>query len=79
MTLKDQFDVQGVDSTLGYVGRAGKPAGDDAVIVSLLRQLGAVIIAKSNLPQSIMVSIAVISIQCELSRWQQKAYASIVV
>ena len=55
VTLKDQFDVEGFDSTLGYVGRAFKPAMQDCVLVSLLKQLGAVIIAKSNLPQSIMV------------------------
>ncbi|GKT79791.1 acetamidase [Colletotrichum tofieldiae] len=56
VTLKDQFNVQGFDSTLGYVGRSFKPAEDDAVVVKMLRCLGAVIIAKSNLPQSIMVS-----------------------
>jgi amidase len=55
MTLKDQFDLEGYDSTLGYVGRAFKPAVQDCVLVSLLKQLGAVIIAKSNLPQSVMV------------------------
>lgn len=55
MTLKDQFDVAGYDSTLGYVGRAFKPAAQDCVLVSLLKQMGAIIIAKSNLPQSIMV------------------------
>jgi hypothetical protein len=55
MTLKDQFDVEGYDSTLGYVGRAFKPAVQDCVLVSLLKQMGAVIVAKSNLPQSIMV------------------------
>lgn len=55
MTLKDQFDISGVDSTLGYVGRAFKPAAQDCVLVSLLKQMGAVVIAKSNLPQSIMV------------------------
>jgi Asp-tRNA(Asn)/Glu-tRNA(Gln) amidotransferase A subunit family amidase len=55
MTLKDQFDVAGYDSTLGYVGRAFKPAHEDCVLVSLLRRMGAVILAKSNLPQSIMV------------------------
>ncbi|KAK2010964.1 amidase [Colletotrichum eremochloae] len=54
VTLKDQFNVQGFDSTLGYVGRSFKPAGDDAVVVKMLRSLGAVIIAKSNIPQSIM-------------------------
>jgi amidase len=58
MTLKDQFDVTGCDSTLGYVGRAFKPAAKDCVLVSLLKHMGAVIIAKSNLPQSIMVGHA---------------------
>jgi amidase len=55
MTLKDQFDISGYDSTLGYVGRAFKPAAQDCVLVSLLKHMGAIIMAKSNLPQSIMV------------------------
>ncbi|EUC44251.1 hypothetical protein COCMIDRAFT_98648 [Bipolaris oryzae ATCC 44560] len=54
MTLKDQFDVKGYDSTLGYVGRAFRPALQDCVLVSMLKAMGAVILAKSNLPQSIM-------------------------
>ncbi|VUC32949.1 unnamed protein product [Clonostachys rosea] len=54
VTLKDQFDVKGYDSTIGYVGRSFKPAEEDAVLVKLLRSFGAIIIAKSNLPQSIM-------------------------
>ncbi|CAK7215370.1 hypothetical protein SBRCBS47491_002461 [Sporothrix bragantina] len=54
MTLKDQFDVCGFDSTLGYVGRANHPALENCVLVSLLENLGAIIIAKTNLPQSIM-------------------------
>ncbi len=55
ITLKDQFDVEGVDSTIGYVARAFKPAARDAAIVQILKSLGAIIIAKTNLPQSIMV------------------------
>ncbi|KAH6886312.1 amidase [Thelonectria olida] len=54
VTLKDQFNVKGYDTTIGYVGRANAPASDDAVVVKMLRSLGAVIIAKTNLPQSIM-------------------------
>ncbi|RKU42540.1 hypothetical protein DL546_005277 [Coniochaeta pulveracea] len=54
MTLKDQFNVRGHDTTLGYTSRAFKPASDDSVLVRMLRKLGAVIIAKTNLPQSIM-------------------------
>lgn len=55
MTLKDQFNVKGSDSTIGYVSRAFAPADTDAVIVEILKGLGAVILAKTNLPQSIMV------------------------
>lgn len=58
MTLKDQFNVEGYDSTLGYVGRALKPASSDAILVKMLRSLGGVILAKTNLPQSIMVSLS---------------------
>lgn len=53
-TLKDQFDVKGLDSTIGYVARAFQPAIEDGTLVKLLRELGAVILAKTNLPQSIM-------------------------
>ncbi|KPM34919.1 hypothetical protein AK830_g11654 [Neonectria ditissima] len=54
VTLKDQFNLEGYDTTLGYVGRSFSPARENAVLVQMLRSLGAVIIAKSNLPQSIM-------------------------
>jgi Asp-tRNA(Asn)/Glu-tRNA(Gln) amidotransferase A subunit family amidase len=56
VTLKDQFNVKGHDTTLGYTSRALKPASEDAILVSMLKQLGAIILAKTNLPQSIMVS-----------------------
>lgn len=55
VSLKDQFNVEGLDSTLGYVGRSFHPADEDCVLVKVLKQLGAVIIAKTNLPQSILV------------------------
>ncbi|KAG5654922.1 hypothetical protein KAF25_010967 [Fusarium avenaceum] len=54
VTLKDQFNIKGYDSTLGYVGRSFNPAQDDAVLVKMLKSLGAIVLAKSNLPQSIM-------------------------
>ncbi|KAL2213784.1 amidase [Sarocladium strictum] len=54
VSLKDQFDFKGLDSTLGYVGRSFKPAAADCVLVQTLKRLGAVIIAKTNLPQSIL-------------------------
>ncbi|KAI6762247.1 hypothetical protein HG531_002800 [Fusarium graminearum] len=54
VTVKDQFNIAGLDSTLGYVGRAFAPASFDAPLVTRMKELGAVIIAKTNLPQSIM-------------------------
>lgn len=54
MTLKDQFNIAGRDTTLGYVGRVFQPAEEDAVLVQMLKSLGAVILAKTNLPQTIM-------------------------
>ena len=55
ISLEDQFNLKGLDSTLGYVGRAGKPASTDALLVDILQGLGAIVLAKTNLPQSIMV------------------------
>lgn len=55
MTLKDQFNVEGYDTTLGYTGRAFKPASEDATLVQMLQDLGAIMLSKTNLPQSIMV------------------------
>ena len=57
MSAKDQFNVQGVDTTLGYVGRSFKPLEHDAVLVTMLRKLGAIIITKTAIPQSILASL----------------------
>ncbi|KAI1824260.1 amidase [Xylaria intraflava] len=54
VTVKDQFDIRGFDSTIGYVGRAFQPATKDCVIIEMLRSMGAIVVAKTNLPQSIM-------------------------
>ncbi|KAF5658990.1 general amidase [Fusarium heterosporum] len=54
ISLKDQFNVKGYDTTLGYTSRAFKPASENAVLVKILKNLGAVMICKTNLPQSIM-------------------------
>ncbi|KAI0173252.1 amidase [Hypoxylon sp. FL1284] len=54
VTLKDQFNISGYDTTLGYVSRTFNPATEDAVLAQMLKKLGAVVLAKTNLPQSIM-------------------------
>jgi 5-enolpyruvylshikimate-3-phosphate synthase len=37
------------------VGRSFAPAQEDAVLVQILKKMGAIVIAKTNIPQSIMV------------------------
>lgn len=55
MTVKDQFNLKGVDTTLGYVGRSFTPAREDAIIVWIMKKMGAVVLLKTNLPQTVMV------------------------
>lgn len=53
MTVKDTFDIKGVDSSIGLAALTFKPAKETAPLVDLLRFLGAVIIAKTNVPQTL--------------------------
>ena len=57
VSVKDQFNVKGVDTTLGYSARSFKPADRDAALVAILKSLGAIIISKTTIPQSILVCI----------------------
>jgi hypothetical protein len=61
VSVKEQFNLKGVDTTLGYVGRAFAPATEDAAIVQILKELGAVVFVKTNLPQTLMVRLSFIS------------------
>ncbi|KXJ88814.1 amidase [Microdochium bolleyi] len=54
MSFKDQFNIKGLDTTMGYAGRAFAPADSDCPLITSLEDLGAIILAKTNLPQSIM-------------------------
>ncbi|KAL8344232.1 hypothetical protein RB601_004661 [Gaeumannomyces tritici] len=53
ISLSDQFWLKGVDSTIGYVASADKPAAEDSTVVQLLRDAGAVFYAKSNVPTTL--------------------------
>ncbi|CAI7641358.1 unnamed protein product [Penicillium bialowiezense] len=53
VTVKDTFNIQGVDSSIGLSALAFKPAKENAPLVDLLQSLGAVIIAKTNIPQTL--------------------------
>ena len=53
ISVKDTFYVEGVDSTIGLASLCYKPAKSNAPLVDLLESLGCVIIAKTNIPQTL--------------------------
>ncbi|KAJ9322903.1 hypothetical protein DTO027B5_2945 [Paecilomyces variotii] len=53
VSVKDGFNVKGVDSSIGIAALAFKPAKENAPLVDLLLSLGAIIIAKTNIPQTL--------------------------
>lgn len=54
VTIKDNIDVAGTDATLGATARKGRPSKEDAVTVRLLREAGAIVIGKTNIPQTLL-------------------------
>ncbi|KAL2207476.1 amidase [Sarocladium strictum] len=53
VSLKDTFDVKGVDTSIGLATYCLQPKDKNAPLVDLLLSLGAVIIAKTNVPQTL--------------------------
>ncbi|KAI9027702.1 general amidase [Hyaloraphidium curvatum] len=56
ISLKDQFHVAGIDTTMGYSAFADQPAEADCDLVVALRRAGAVLFVRTNVPQSLMVA-----------------------
>ena len=54
-SVKDMINLKNTDSTCGLAAKCFKPKDTDAVLVTALRQLGAIPVVKGNLPQSLMV------------------------
>ncbi|KAL1896139.1 hypothetical protein Sste5346_004881 [Sporothrix stenoceras] len=54
MTVKECFNVKGFASSNNYVSRAFHIAEHDSYLVEILKNVGAVIIAKTNTPQTMM-------------------------
>lgn len=50
ITVKESFAVAGLPTTMGHPAKAGNIAARDARSIALLRQAGAVIVGKSNVP-----------------------------
>lgn len=53
ITVKDTFDIKGIDTTIGIVSLCFKPATSNAPLIDLLLSLGCVILAKTNIPQTL--------------------------
>jgi Asp-tRNA(Asn)/Glu-tRNA(Gln) amidotransferase A subunit family amidase len=51
ITIKEQFYLRGTQATIGITRYVGQPTPDEGPLVARLRQAGAVILGKTNLPQ----------------------------
>lgn len=54
ITIKESVDTEGLASTLGMRSREGRPAPSDAVTVRVAKARGAVVLGKTNVPQSLL-------------------------
>ncbi|KAJ3375021.1 hypothetical protein GGF31_005743 [Allomyces arbusculus] len=54
ISVKDMFCVAGSDATLGYSAFIDQPSASNALMVDILLREGAIIIAKTNVPQMML-------------------------
>ncbi|KAG0144560.1 hypothetical protein CROQUDRAFT_672323 [Cronartium quercuum f. sp. fusiforme G11] len=54
ISLKDQFDIEGLDSSVGFSRYTNQPASQTCVLAQRLMEEGAVIFAKTNVPQTLL-------------------------
>ncbi|KAF8312351.1 amidase signature enzyme [Clavulina sp. PMI_390] len=54
VSAKDLFNIEGLDSTIGYTRFANRPASDTAECVELVRKAGGIVFAKTNVPQTML-------------------------
>ncbi|KAH7099778.1 general amidase [Auriculariales sp. MPI-PUGE-AT-0066] len=54
ISLKDQFCIEGLDTTIGYTAWIGMKAAKHCTLVDILLAAGAVPFVRTNLPQTIM-------------------------
>jgi amidase len=72
ISLKDNFNVKGKDSTVGFTSLVNQPAEYNATLVEILERLGAVRYCKTNVPTAMMiVRIRVYILGRELTRYRQ--------
>jgi amidase len=55
VSLKDQLDVAGKELNMGYASWLGRISKEDAALVTVLKRAGAVLYARTNVPQTLMI------------------------
>ncbi|CAN9340593.1 unnamed protein product [Alternaria alternata] len=55
ISLKDNFNIKGKDSTVGFTSLVNQPAEYNATLVDILERLGAVRYCKTNVPTAMMI------------------------
>ncbi|CAI7623513.1 unnamed protein product [Penicillium bialowiezense] len=56
ISIKDNFNYKGVDSTIGMISFLDEKASENSPLVNILLDLGAVIYVKTNVPQTMMTT-----------------------
>ncbi|KAL7943652.1 amidase signature domain-containing protein [Trichoderma barbatum] len=56
ISLKDNINIQSVDSTVGMAVHVGDPAKADATLAEILAEAGAVFYVKTNVPTAMMIA-----------------------
>ncbi|KAF2434522.1 amidase [Tothia fuscella] len=56
VSIKDNFNVVGVDSTVGFVSWVNSPATYNSTLVEMLIEAGAVLYVKTNVPTAMMIA-----------------------
>ncbi|KAF5662235.1 general amidase [Fusarium heterosporum] len=59
VSLKDNFNLKGLDSTVGFTSHVGDPAMSDSALATLLQNAGAVFYVKTNVPTAMMIAESV--------------------
>lgn len=57
ISFKDQFNIKGIETAMGYIGYLGEIAEYNSFLVDEILSLGAVLYVKTTLPQTIMMGI----------------------
>lgn len=54
ISLKEQIDIEGIEMSLGYVGRVGQVSKRNALLADILLEAGAVPFVRTNIPQGLV-------------------------